>query len=584
MAKREVDDGVKRDFGRRLLDCLNQYNRFFLGENDSGFSSVAAKMRAVFCPINEGRFFTGLDTTYEWYNPTHLNLLDRTVSGILIDHFSPRDHFFDLRYNKLEELEPEYNDPARLKALKHRSKDIHDLIQTPGNTGVEGAFVKDKVVFGVAGKSLHYDGEMFRQVHHIPENLAYGCVGNMGPNVFGYKEELTAFDAMLRFPEFWDPMVLNWLENKTLADMGTLEFRHVCVPYDVFALQAKVYLGKQYHDKKALDKLLKKFIPKNNWIHVIWCQEGVVSITGLAERDIIVSTCFPPAKTGELSKGLCERAVPVAVAMTEFFEMMISAFERTYAPPYVLPSEAQTYGMDLSRNGIVFTGHGRGEPPQNLSLGAGMDGIIKTNAHMAEMFGVCIYADVFELLDKVNMPTREVNIRNRQDYRKMALYVTQDEEDNLTPLVHYLNHNLGLKLGPEGEKMRNTILQARYSSPLSQSYREEFFNNIERMSVGILNLGKVFTEIPKLQSIMDLNTMIAKVISMSNQEDTIVDPEITKMHDQLDIQRKGMDDELKAGQIANQELGNENLRQQIEGGGGPPEGGGGEEASIEDLV
>ena len=266
-----------------------------------------------------------------------------------------------------------------------------------------------------------------------------------------------------------------------------------------------------------------------------------------------------------ISKGFGERALPLVLQMSHKFEMDVSGYEKLVAPPVVFPDEAATYGINLNRDGLIFASEGNVDVPKYLQFPLSIGNVTSMDEYIVNKLKETLLADMFDLINKVNMPTPEVESRNVNGLRKGFLYTSKDEEDNLEPTSEYLNFQITHHYGDED--LQDVLLKAQYTSPLSRSHMESRFEKLDRAMLSIVNLGKAEGANPKAKAVLKSYDAIKKILQSHNMEDIIYDEEEINANITQDKERVLTEDETGRERQITATLDNAIKEQQLASGG-----------------
>ena len=256
------------------------------------------------------------------------------------------------------------------------------------------------------------------------------------------------------------------------------------------------------------------------WVEICFSLQGICYIKVTMTRSIIVSFFHPPDGPKALPRSQGEKALSLAIILAEVQDINLSGYERTYAPPWVLPNEAKLKGADLSRDGIVYVGAGAGEPPKPLSLGANIDGMIAFGEHYLDKYKKCFFLDAFELLQQTHMTKGEVSARQADDFRQLGLYVLSDEKTNLVPTTMCLNEKIHNKIKNE-DKLSKVPLTARYVSPLAYSHKNSLYARLGAVIQAIMGVVALKEKAPRLKHLFNYEAQIEQIILTGGFKDLL---------------------------------------------------------------
>lgn len=542
----------------RLRDAMFQLKGFFLCEN-ADYVKYIQNLRSLYRARKWSEWGKSDDGKVRANDPDTMNTVERAVSGFLSYHYSPREEFMELQ--KGVGSSPGIS-ADEVKALGARTKAIHQLFQTAENLACEGSVINDKVVFGLGGKLLTFVDGKFVQLHYAPEDLALGSSDGLQFNIFGKKEQLNIFRIYSRYKDMYRVI----RPEGRLPQLGIDEhenFYTLQMPTKVWESHLQNYLTEnQGVTDRDWMKIWARLNPGTDWVEVTWADRTVVDVKGLNNRSMIISFAFPAADRMAWTDGMGDRAKGISYILTQTFRLNVTAYERTMAPPWAVPEESANYGLNITKDGIIFTG-ANNNVAQPLSLKADINAMIAYDQYLRNKLDRSFYIDVFELLPKVNMPTTEVNIRDDNNLRKLGLYTIQDEKDNLVPTARFINGVLDDINPEEGAKISEMLATARFISPLTAAHRNSYFDKVNKVMLGITNVGKARQNNELLDNLLDYRTLITKLVERENLEEALLDGE--KIDARIEIQgaRESIKNDAERAKAARAVLENAQLRRDL---------------------
>ena len=553
---------------RTLFNAVEYLKRYYLEENRD-YAEMCSKIRTMNRPFVFDNYYDFGNASYKIYDPTPFNILDRAVAGVLTYHVTPKDDFLEL-YRPLQGTTETQPDEVKEKAK--RTKMIHSVLQMPDNIVAEAKVHYDKILFNISGKRLHIHDDKFLTIHHPPEDLALGSSDGIEPNIFGIKEKLDPFQAYSRMPEALDPEVMKHWESKVLGDQEIRQYRTMTLPSDVLLSHLDLWFKHREHTQLTDYKEFFKPRMKKQWTTITWSDYGIADISSSDERDIVVTTSIPSPGRSLLSKGLGERALPLVVELAEKMEIDVTAYERLMSPPLALPSEAENYGLNFQRDGIMYIPPG-GSDVKFISPPIKMSDMLPYGEKRERQLKETYMLDVFELLEKVNMPTTEVNYRVDTNLTKGTVYVITDEQSNLRPTVQYLNVYLDSKASKENKWMGRKT-QARYVSPLAQSLSATYLARVEKALLSLVNIGKAKASYEDSEIYMNYGRLVTSVLDKVNLEEILNDEQTQETEQRIRILRQQTKDDIQTQTALTSALANTQTEKTLAQGGVQPTGGG----------
>ena len=556
-----------------LYRAMEDLKGFYMYTN-SDYMDMCQRIRTMNRPFVFDNYCDFGNSRYPVYDPTPFNMLDRAVAGILTYHVTPKDDFLEL-YRPLQGTTETL--PNEVKEKAKRTKMIHSILQMPDNIVTEAKVHYDKILFNISGKRLRLHDDKFITSHYPPEDLALGSSDGIEPNIFGTIDRLDPFAAFSQLPEPLNKKVAKHWEQATLGTKNKREYWNLTLPSEVLLSHLELWFkSREGTDIKDYKEFFKRKMRKQ-WTTVTWSDYGIASIESTSERDTVITTSIPSPGRSLLSKGLGERALPLVVELAEKMEIDITAYERLMAPPVAIPSEAENYGLNLQRDGIIYTPSGTGEvkfvtPPINFQTS------MPYGQKREEQLKQTYMLDIFEILEKVNMPTTEVNYRKDQNLTKGTVYVITDEQSNLRPTVQYLNVYLDSKVTKENKWMGKKT-QARYVSPLAQSLSATYLARVEKFLLSMVNIGKAKESFKDSDVYANYGKLTTSILDRVNLEDILNDEETQATEKQIRSLREQTSDDLNTQKALQAALANTRTERDLNQGqpeGGNPDGTGGQ--------
>lgn len=557
-------------YGPLIKKGLEAFNGYFFKHN-SYFRNKMQYVRAVYAPdddlgnmqdyyegSNDGESFN-----FKSYDPIPGNIVERATSGMMSYHLNPRDKFFALtRFGYKTEQEPNANFD---KLAKQREDDIHQIMQIPSNFLAEAKFIRDKMLFGVSGKVIESEVEKITASieQYPPEALGVGTTNGKVFDIFGVCETLTGFELAMRFGRD-NPNLGVKQEMLSLSGMDrSHECRRINVKKDAFMFHMEMQSNADrtsLEHKNYMRYLNHLFKGEKDtvWLDIWYNDQGVLSVRGLPYYNIIISQWGPSHKLRGIGKGQGEKSLPLAIILAEVSDINLSGYERTFAPPYLLPNVKSLLGNDFGRDGIIY-GQPAGGVPTNLSLNADVRAMIEFGEYYLQKQRDLFFLDVFELIKKSRMTTVEVDRRDRDDFRRMSLFVTQDEATNLNPTVVGLNHILHEKIGAV-DKASMIALSAQYTSALSYAHKNSIFDQTDRLTASLTGLAKLELEAPSFKDFLDFVGQGRALVKSSDQMDFLLTEEESQQNMERRREMEQSEADILRGQAQGQQLQNAKLQ------------------------
>ncbi len=578
----------KRDiehFKETIIGGLKDLKKFYLCE----FSSYMGRynyIRSVIAPtdyIDDFKdYYKGdyedREIDYSIYDPTIPNICERSVSGMGTYHMNPRDTYFDIQ-DLFFKKEEEKNTTDLAKALQDMTQDIHKLGQLPLNFIENLKMMRDKMYFGIGGKVIESEGTTLPAeiVHYSPEELAIGSSNGKKYDIFGVKEELSLFSFKTRFDigkehPFQSEHFMKRVGMGLMEEGGeAIVCYRICIQRDVIIrhMEEKCSADPGTSDYKRYKKLIMHLFPKekqNPWIDMWFNDYGLISVRSLAYQNIIVSQWGPSHRTLGIGKGQGDKCIPLAMIIAEIADISYTGFERTYAAPYVIPSNKTLFGSDFGRDGIIVANAASGKGmPTILSANVDIRGAAEFWEYNIEKFKKLWFLDVFELVHKNRMTTVEVNRREQDDYRRLLIFVQQDEATNLNPEVVAMKHILHEYYGKD-DVLSNRVILARYTSPLSYAHRNSVFEKTDKLNESLAMMGQTLEKFPALREVLSWKGQVKKLVKGSEELDYLLSDEEQQAQEQMREDSEQSELDLKRGQAEGQALDNAKRYEEVVGG------------------
>ena len=469
---------------RSIINVLYNLKMTFIAE-DTISTRLWRHLRNLYLPMDFNRYTASDDYNYPLYDPAPIKALDRSVSGFQSYHISPNDTYFALEAYR-DILEPQAKEDTDLvKALEKRAQDIHKVKQEPSNYNVLTRNIRDKIVFNLSGRTIDaHPTSIAKFTYYAPEELALASSDGRQNDIFGVRKILTPFQFNYLYPK-----------KDRLTDFGTVEsqFKDILRPRNsnpqafgpntLYRFNIPVNVMREYlmigmdKDKKGHMKAIDSLFPENkaeenNWVDILFTQEDLIKIEIIPFRKIIISKMFPEHMALGVGKGIGEKALGVAIEVNEIAQINLTAYERTYGPSFSVFGEEGAIKAKLGRDEVNFIVDGE-KPIHPNSLNANTDAIINYWNHMKAKLDTMFELDVFEMINKNRMPTAEVELRKSDDYRKLGMFLSQDNFDDLNPSVLIINYLIHLHAERQKAKdeLTDKVLNARYISALALAHK-----------------------------------------------------------------------------------------------------------------
>ena len=534
-------------------------------------------IEGVFMPSDTlsdpGNYFVGGSDgemfNFKNYDPTPINIVSRATSGMMSYHLNPRDKFFSLKRANYRSVEPDNVDMD--KSASDRENDIHTIMQLPENFITEAKMLRDKMVSGLGGKVIESQVEnmVASHIHYPPRDLGLGSTNGKVFDIFGVYENLTLFEMKMRFGHGnLNPA----MKGQASLGMGgpdkscyRINIRREALFMHLEMLQ-RGNSREETEESKGYRKYLKKvfggFSKKNSWIDMWFNDEGILSVRELPYHCIVISQWGPSHRSLGIGKGQGDKAMPLALMVAELTDINLSGYERTFAPPYLLPNAKTLLGSDFGRDGIVYGSGLAGGVPTNLSLNADVRAMIEFGEYYLQKMGKMFFLDVFELVNKSRMTTVEVDRRGSDDFRRVGLFVVQDEATNLNPTTVALNHIIYEKVGAD-DKAANLLLSASYTSALSYAHKNSIFDQTDRLAESLTRLSALQQQAPAFSDFLDFRNQAENLVKGADQLDFM----LTKKEQEENMKKRREREESEADimrqEAAGKALTNAKLQEEV---------------------
>ena len=409
--------------------------------------------------------------------------------------------------------------------MGQRTDEIHSVIQEPANFQCMAVNARDKLGLGIAGREIEDDPDILTRFLPIPpEDLALASSDGRLIDIYGKREYLNTWQMRRRFP---NPVKPGYWDDKRPSSPLEDERKKICrfnFPYEVF-IQVIEEAAKK--DDTITDRELKRLMRelfknpseeerRGMWVDIWWTEDCILSISHDFFRRIITSSMSPPYRIMDMSRGQGEKAMSLMLQISELTVIGHSGFEKTLAPSWSVENDIARLGLDLGRDGITYKDRGM-DDPKPLSLQADIQSAIAFPQYKQAQLDRIFYLDVFELLNKSRMTSTEVNIRDLDDFRKLGLYVVQDQYDDLNPTVLAINRQIHNEL-QEKDTLAKRLLNARYTSALAFASKSNVFIKYNKLLEIFERTAKVMQEDTELTDEVDLGNYLKGTIVKIGEE------------------------------------------------------------------
>lgn len=462
--------------------------------------------------------------TNDLLNPTPADTLERAVSGIISFHYSPSEPFMGLKkrdYVEMEDTEATEN-AEDAKALNARTHSIRSIIQSPENFSVMTQAARETLKVGVCGKTVDPDPVNMASMQYYPfDQIGVATSNGKILDIYMVCEELTRFQARMRFPSIAsDPSY--WTERKVdgVFDGEKKKYYRLNLPLPVIRQHMMDRLRSVADDENSRKKFVDSLFPEkdNNtgipgnvtWADIWFCDEMICSIDLLDYHPIMINCAAPPYNVRSFARGQGEKSLSLLMAITHAFEKTITAFDRTYDPSWSVVDENQRLGLDLSSGSVSFKEAGTDDPTP-LSLNAEIRGAVEWGQYLQMLYDRIFYLDVFELLNKSRMTKAEVQVRDTDDFRKMTMFLVEDQKTNLNPMALSINHIIHKHLvdNNKEDRLADMKLQAVYTSDVAYASKNSVFTKVRQNAQMVLEVGTAMAEDNPMNDVVDLPNYFA---------------------------------------------------------------------------
>ena len=540
MAKKKPEKKFREEDLKYIITALNYLTQTFVSDHPY-VSRIWRHLRALLLPQDSDSYTSDNDYNYPLYDPAPIKALDRSVSGYQSYHISPNDTYFELasRGNILKTKDDPKIDLEH--ALHKRTEDIHDIKQSPENYSILTRNIRDKIVFNLAGRTIdEHPTAVAKFEYYAPEELALASSNGRVNDIFGVRRAMTPFQFNYRFPkrmtkfrdyvsDFGD--IFRPKYRETNQEMHNMVYRFN-IPVSV--LRQYLLIGKTEADKEymsALESLLPLDESKDDvqWADIWFTEDDLLELTITPFRKIIISKMYPEHLPMGIGKGIGEKALGIAIELNEIAQINLVGYQRTYGPSFSVFGESTSLAIDLNMDAINYITEGD-KPITSNSLNLNTDAIINywnfMQAKIEKMFDL----DTFEMLNKNRMPTAEVELRKSDDYRKLGLYLAQDNYDDLNPtvlVINYLIHQHHEKNNTTDE-LSQYVLDARYVSAIAMAHK----NSSLDQAMSVLNVvdaaKKITQQEDELSDSINPKKYLEKILVKTKAKDLVIGEEEQK--------------------------------------------------------
>ena len=522
-----------------ILQEFQEFITLFKTEKFQSRVDHVCDMRTLYCPGDDEEFFSNQNFDYAIWDSTPINSIYRTVAGFMSYHYSPSEEFFRIQEMRNPPLTPEgLPDAERLKQLTTRKEELHRLVQHRDNVIVYAKNYRDKVIFGYTAKVIEEDPFLkVRFSHYAPEDFAVTTSNGKILDIFGVREKLTHFQAKQRFGRVD-------IENVRtgLFDYNYEDYYRFNIPRSVLWAHLNETIDFDV-DKMAYDmarKLLKVdkgYTGQNDyeWVDFWVSDRQLLNVKVQPYRNIIVSQFMPSNKGVGLGKGLGEINKSTHLILTETELINLAGYEKTIDPPWGVHTESETYGINLQR-GEYTTFDQTGTEPKPLTVKADIRSMIEYKNYVQARFDRNCYLDSFELINKSRMTKEEVATRTSEDFRRLGIYVVQDQADDLNPTLTVVNA-ISRDIFEEPEFLVDVSVNAFFTSPLSLAHKNSEMERAMRIAeLTAITMQNAAVDSP-VNDLLDYKNKLSKFLANHGDEDWLGDRE--------DVQRKSEERKAK---------------------------------------
>ena len=514
---------------KTLASDLESFKRCLFVSGDYDFAKKFSLLRAVYAAHDDTEPFHHELFAYKNYNPRSYHVPLRCAAGFMSYHYSPSDLFFKLFETRFESMKKPKEDVDRSKQLSGRTKDLHSILQASLNFEVSFKNMRDKIVFGVCGKTMDRESSYVTKfIYYPPEDLGLASSNGLFNDIYMVKEKLSTFQLIQRFPSSVEQLQLR-PQQYGIESMGSENIFRLNVPKIVLKahLSAKYQEGVDKDFSKFYTKLFKLSMSQSSnekkpWLDIWFTDKGVLSVDENIFRTIIVSPFALGTKQVSIGKGLGEINISYALMMAQIEGINLTAYERTYQPSWAVHEETMQMALDLSSDGIsVFSGDKR-QAPQSLSLNSNIQGMIEFKTLIESHNDQGYLLDVFELIRKSRMTKPEVSARQTDQMRKAGLYVTVDERYDLHPTITSVNHMMNEQVEGSGKSgSSGPMIEARFVSPLAASHRTNDLNMQDHVNDYLAKVDAILVNAGPITDVVDFREQVKDIYNKLGLERTL---------------------------------------------------------------
>lgn len=499
-----IKEMMQENIHQMLLESLVCLKMFYIYDQGTN-KEIIQTLRSIYMPQQDMKFMHSQNYEYNNYDPTPENSFERACSGMMTYHVNPLTPFFKLRQPAHANLQGEEVPDDLAKALGTRTRAIHGIFQEVQNFQTVARVNRDKLCFGIGCKIVEEDKQRISRFSHIPpENIALGTSNGQYLDIYGVKETLNDFQARKRFPkpfeeDYWMKKDICGLTNTTMTD-----YYRFNIPLTIMKEHIEDYAKKHFQPrevKRIIEQLLpgvskkEKIVGDIPWVDV-WFNDETIFYMGIVDsRRIITSMMAPPYTINSFARGQGEKALPLALMLSEMAVIGTYAYERTFAPAWSVVDDMGQMGLTFDRGGVSFKEKGM-EDPHPMSLGAEMRDMTEYNRFTQARFDRMLFIDVFELMQKDRMTEDEVQIRNQDDLVKLVFYTVQDQYDDLNPTVLSINNHIDKRINDSKSLLQKQVLTAQYTSALAFANRGGVMSKLGQL----VNAGRQVGEMVAMES------------------------------------------------------------------------------------
>lgn len=512
-------------------------------------------LRSAFLPRRDAGYHEYSSGTYfNNHDPSPLNALDRAVGNLMSYHYNPNDKF--IKFGTFDRPEDISSAGAvdTVKKLAVRNDLVHKVLQDSDNINTETAVRRDTLIFPWGVKVLELDSDIImKATHYTPEEVIALSSNGRTWDVFGVCENIGRFQARVRYPK---PMTEKLEEHFAGSPENYMEGHEI----EVIRLNIRLGVLKQVlrdcfneddDNGKALKYILKFFgITNENeheWLDIHFTRYGIMDFVVRPVRNIIVPLFHPPNGPMSMPRSQGEKALALAITLTDLNDINLTGYERTYAPPWNFPDETTLRGADLSRDGILFS---PGETTGNikpLSLGADVGGMVSFYELYLGKLEKTFFLDIFKLVEQTHMTKGEVSKRT-DEYRQASMFVASDEVSNLVPTVSFTNYAID-----QHEKygdISDISISPRYTSALAYSHRNTILERTDRIMATIGNMVKVNEAAVKLRPALNILGHAKEIITQLDAKTLLNSEETEKDLTEVMMAREKIEHEQMTANVA----------------------------------